>query len=353
MLAIAALAACGGSEPQPPPPKLVETVTTTRADRASEIAYPAQLRAADRGALSFEIGGVVRSVSVDIGDGFRAGQTLATLDPIQQRSAVEGVEAQIAEAVAAAEEAALDYERKGALAGTGAIAQSVIDVARRQRDQTSARASSLRAERRRLADNLSDTQLNAPYAGEVTARLVEPSEVVAAGQAVLQVSGRGSGLEAVVDIPDTRRDDFAVGQAVRFVAVDGTPLQARVTQLDSAAATGGLFQAILKVPNAREVGLRAGMRGTIRTTRDDAAAILLPITAVRARQNNEATVLVVDADSLTVSELAVRVGDVTDGGIEIVDGLAEGVEVVAKGAQLLRPGEEVRLLANGPTRFNP
>ncbi|MEO0499595.1 MAG: efflux RND transporter periplasmic adaptor subunit [Pseudomonadota bacterium] len=363
--ALIALAACGGEPPKEPPPRIVETVIAAPGARAAEDRFPAQLRADDRGAVGFEVGGVIADIRVDIGDTFRKGQILATLDPRKQRLATEGMSAQLDEAVADAEEAALDYKRKSALAGTGAVAQSVIDAAARRRDQTSARVANLRAERGRVDEDLDDTRLYAPYAGSVVGRPAQPSEVVAAGQAVLEITGSDSGLEAVISVPDRLRGLFTPGRSFRFLPSEtDAPVAARVTQVNAAAGVGGLFEVLLAVPGARQSGLAAGSRGEIVVARtggdeDEAAgetgtnAIILPLTAIAMGESGTASVFVVDPDTAELAARTVVLGEAGDAGVAIKTGLDAGEIVVTKGVQLLRNGETVRATSATVSRFNP
>ncbi|MGB3723310.1 MAG: efflux RND transporter periplasmic adaptor subunit [Pacificimonas sp.] len=353
--AFAVLSACS-SEPEATVPRTVETVIAGEADTSRLRTFPATLRADQRGALGFQTGGMVARVNVEIGDRFRRGDALAALDPQQQRLAHDAARAGVSEAEAEAEDARLDLNRKNALAGTGAVAASVIDAARRRSDQAAARVRSLRAEAGRAEDTLGDTTLRAPYAGIVTRRLAEPSEVVSVGQAVLEVSALNSELEAVASVPGAMRKTFAKGTRHSFRASGAdVPLAAIVQQIDGAASTAGLFEVQLTVPNARESGLTVGARGDIvgqsNSARDIGAGIVVPATALQPVGENTARVFVVDPKGSIVSTRTVVVAGLGDDGAVISSGLQLGDVVVAKGAGLLRPGETVRT-TTGVRRFN-
>ena len=211
LLGIMALAACGGGPEQPPPPRVAVTEVVQPSTVNASDRFPAVLRADDRGRLGFELGGMVARVNVDVGDRFRRGELLATLQANQQQLGVQAASANLAQARASAREAELDFERKSALDSTGAVSRSEVDNARRVRDEAVARVNALKAQSGPGAETLHDTGLYAPYEGVVTGRLVEPSEVVGIGQSVLEVSGTGAGLEAVITVPARQRGDFRLG----------------------------------------------------------------------------------------------------------------------------------------------
>jgi multidrug efflux pump subunit AcrA (membrane-fusion protein) len=72
----------------------------------------------------------------------------------------------------------------------------------------------------------------------------------------------------------------------------------------------------------------------------------LPVTAVVADANKEATVWVVDEDTMTVSARPVETELITSNSI-LVSGLEPGDRVVTAGAAFLREGMKVSLLQTG------
>jgi RND family efflux transporter MFP subunit len=353
LIGLAALAACGADNVEESPPRVAATIDVEPSTLGSSNRFPAVLRSDDRGRLGFELAGMVAQVNVDAGDRFRRGQVLATLQANQQQLGVQAAAAELAQASALAREAELDFERKSALEGTGAVSQAEVDNARRIRDEAIARVDALTAQRGRAQDTLQDTRLHAPFAGVVTGRLVEPSEVVGVGQPVLEVSGTSAGLEAVITVPARQRGDFSVGKRVRFAPENGPELQAVVSQINAAAGSNGLFEIVLDVPNAARSNLAPGSRGEVLLQSEGVEGVRLPLAAIRMGKDGKGSVLVVDPKTNTVAERQVALGPISDGGVIVTSGLKPGETVVVKGARLLRPGETVRPTSAGPRRFNP
>lgn len=353
LFGMSALAACDGAPEKGPPPRVAVTEVVQPSTASASDRFPALLRAADRGRIGFELAGLVARVNVDVGDRFRKGELLATLQANQQQLGAEAASADLAQAQALAREAALDFDRKAALEGTGAVSQSEVDNARRVRDESAARVNALTAQAGRAKDTLRDTGLYAPYAGVVTGRLVQPSEVVGVGQPVFEVSGIGAGLEAVITVPARQRSAFAIGQRVSFAPDNGAALQAVVQQINAAAGSNGLFEIILSVPNAGRSNLAPGSRGEVVLLAQSDDAIRLSLAAIRMGENGRGSVLVVDPKTNLVAERKVALGQVSDGGVTVTSGLKPGETVVVKGARLLRPGETVRPTSTGPKQYNP
>lgn len=72
-----------------------------------------------------------------------------------------------------------------------------------------------------------------------------------------------------------------------------------------------------------------------------------PATAVQADSDLNERVWVLDADSMTVSSMPVKIGRMAGGRIEVHEGLRGGEEVVSVGAAYLSEGEKVTRFQQG------
>lgn len=349
------LAACSDSGgPEVPGPRTVITGTVSEVS-ASGSRFAGELRASDRSELAFEIGGAIVSIPVDLGDPFARGDVLGRIDDRQPRLDLAARRADLSDAEATLADATLDYERRAGLAGTGAVSQSAIDQARARLDSAQARVEARRAEVSRAEERLADTQLIAPYDGEVVARLAEPSEVVAAGKAVLRVIGDQSAIEAVVNVSGRIRETLAEEQRAtvrirpRDIAVVG-----QIVEIGAEANAAGLFPITIATPNPNQA-LRPGESVEVRFIHDASAPrLLIPLAAYVPSESNAGTVFVIDdsGDQTVVASRRVTLGALRDDGIEIIDGLEAGTRVVLKGADLLTDGEAVQTTGEGLARYN-
>lgn len=190
--------------------------------------------------LGFRVAGRLLEMHVDEGDAVEAGQRLATLDAKPYREAlavaearvaqaqanlaklesgtrpqeIERSRAQVREAEAAYANALSDFERQSGLFESGASSRKAADAARALRDATAAKLAAARealalaeegfrlediaaaradvaaatAQRDQAHTQLDDTELRAPSAGTVLARVREPGSMLMQGAAVYSLS---------------------------------------------------------------------------------------------------------------------------------------------------------------------
>lgn len=353
-IAVAALtlAACGAEqEAEMPAPRVVETFTLSSSSLGMDRAYPGMVRASERSNLSFEAPGVILSLNVDLGDTFAAGDTLGTVDARQARLGLESAQAQLREAVAERDDAKLDYDRRDALRGTGAIAPAAIDAAEARLDRAEARVEALEASVATARDRITDTRMIAPFDGEVVARLREPSEIVSTGQPVFQVVGNGASLEVVSNLPKRSIDMLKIGDVLNISGANGQSAKATVIETGRDAGVSGLYPVTLTFEND---SLRSGERVSVSVPTERASGELtIPLTAYIPRANSdEAAVFVVQEADGKVKEKTVILGPVNEDGAVVLSGLEAGDRIAARGLTVLRDGETVAFANSAVARYN-
>ncbi len=359
-LAIAgALAAC--SETGTATAANARTVVVERVQQSDAFGarFSGAVRASNRSDLAFEIGGQITGVFVELGDRFERGDVLARLDTKTLELELSGRRADLANARAVLVDAQLDYDRRAGLAGTGAVSQAAIDQARSRYDSANAEVLALAATVAQAEENLADARLLAPFDGEVAARLREPSEVVAGGAAVLSVIGVDASLEAVIHVPGPVRRVLDTGTTARITARgEESPIPGRVTEVGTQANPAGLFPVTVAIDSTPD-WLRPGESIEARLEeRTDAhggrPTLRIPVTAFVPNADNTATVYVVDAAVQPTVALArrVRLGALSNDGVEVLEGLRLGEIVVVKGAALLADGQAVDPVGIGLARYN-
>ena len=89
--------ACSRPAPPPEPVRAVRTITVSQQAAGTSIDYAGEVRARTESRLSFRVAGKMVSRPVDLGDTVKAGQVLASLDPMDlklgQQAASSGLEA--------------------------------------------------------------------------------------------------------------------------------------------------------------------------------------------------------------------------------------------------------------------
>jgi len=310
------------------------------------------LRAVDRAELSFEIGGVVQKVAVDLGDTFQAGQTLAELDAAQARARVTAAAPALAEAPAELVNAKADAKRFLELKDSGAVSKSAVESAVTRQDQAEQSVRRLAAELAREEETLSDHVLIAPYDGTVSNRLVEPASVVTAGELVMEITGQGAGVEALVNISEIASRSAEVGQAalIRLPAT-GERFPGTISEVAGAAGNAGLVPAVVLVQDGAD--LTPGTPVEVELIDPELPeGYLLPLGSYAAGPDNSVTVFQIQADN-TLEAKTVPVSKFTDTGVVITSGLSPADEIVAKGASRLRDGENVQPVRQELKRYDP
>lgn len=153
-----------------------------------------------------EITGRITQLTVDEKSAVKKGQLLVGLDGSETRAALDEAHARIAEADAEATATGADLTRMESLVASHAMAVQELDHARRDHDAAIARRAAAAATAARLEATLAKAQIVAPISGVVTARLVQPGEIVSSGTNLMTIADlRRTRVEAEVDEYDAGR----------------------------------------------------------------------------------------------------------------------------------------------------
>lgn len=311
---------------------------------ASDDARPVQtfigtLRAAQRAELGFETGGRIAAINVEVGDRVRAGQVLAVLDARIAQQHLIKAEADYAAANAALGEREAQLARLQGLEREQIVAGAQVDAVRAQRDtavgQQQVAGAALALARRELGQ----TEIRAPFDGQIVARLAQAYGDMAPGQAVLHIEAPGT-LEAVVGLPDAVAARTRIGERARLI-VDGTAYMAQLTKLSARADNGAQVAAIFRVDGASS-RLRSGLAVALELPGDARRSMSLPASAVLPdAQAGDGQVFVLDSARERVELRHVRYATALNGDerITVLDGVADGEWVVVAGAPFLTDGQ--------------
>jgi RND family efflux transporter MFP subunit len=346
-VALLALPACneaGGqakTEPKPDRPVLVTPVRY--APLSPERSFVATIRPRVETEQGFRIGGKVVRRLVEVSDRVRAGQTLALLDETDLRLQVEQAEADIRALDTAVVQADSEEQRVVSLRKQGWSTDSSFDRQRAATDDVRARLD--RAQRTlALARNaLAYATLQADSDGVVTASLVEPGQVVAAGQTALRIAREGE-KEAVIAVPEALVARIGEQRAsLSLWSAPERPLRAELRELSPAAdAATRTYTARFSLPDA-DASVKLGMTATVTLSEQGGGAVArLPLSALFS-QGTGASVWTVSADG-ALSLRPVEVAAYDKGEVLVKSGVEEGERVVSLGVQKLDRGQRVRVV---------
>lgn len=255
-------------------PVAVHTLIAEAGDLKRTRRYLAEAEAVLAAEVSARVTETVTEVAVDEGDRVAAGDVLVRLESSKVVARLQGVAADLDQVRAEREaerarEAALahsaDYwtrevERLRQLREQQAISQSELDAAvnqlqevrgnleasRQQVEALAARLESLRARRTELRSQRADYTLNAPFAGTVTARAVDPGDQAAPGRALVRVSSTER-MRLAFGVPESDRPELAAGRKVLF-ELGGEPREAAIDRIHPALDARRLARAEVDLP---------------------------------------------------------------------------------------------------------
>jgi RND family efflux transporter MFP subunit len=246
-----AAAACGSEAPETEAASTVggTTLTVAAENLAAVLPVPGTVVARRRAALSTRMMAHVSSISVEVGDVVRAGQTLLRLgtDDI----AVNRVKAQaaVAAATAARDEAARHAARMDTLYAQDAVARVQRDQARLQLRQVESQLATAEAALQEVESANRYAVIRAPFAGAVVSRHIHEGDLAAPGMPLLEIEATGP-REAVFAVPADIAEHVAVGDRVTVTAGADLTADAEVRAVASGAD-----------PRTRTVEVRATLPG--------------------------------------------------------------------------------------------
>ncbi len=208
-----ALAGCNDTVAEKPAPSRPVLVATAHYEAETpERSFVGTIKPRIETDMGFRVPGKVAKRLVEVGQTVDIGQPLATLDEIDLKLQAEQAVAEFTAATGVVAQAVAAETRAKELRAKGWTTDAQMDSARAAADEARARLN--RAERSvdLTKNSLSYATLAADARGVVTATLIEPGQVVAAGQTAIRVA-RFAEKEAVVAIPETLVERAKTGSA--------------------------------------------------------------------------------------------------------------------------------------------
>lgn len=336
-----ALAACGGgATPEATASLTVSLAAPQHREVTREVVASGAVEAWEEVSVGVELSGLrVASVDVEVGSVVAAGDVLLRVDDRTLASQLAQSDASVVEAQTNLETARRRAARIRELAGSQMVALQEAEEAEAARDNAQARLNTAIASRDAARVQRDFTVVRAPVAGVVSARSVQPGQVVGAGGELMRLIRDGR-LEWRAELAEADLLRVGAGTQVQVDtsagAVAGT-VRTVSPGLDAQRRTGTVY---VDLPEPGP--LRAGMFAQGRLALGRAQALLVPIEAV-VRRDGRAYVFTVQDDN-RVREQGVSVGVTHGDMIEIGEGLTADDRVVARGAGFLGDGDLVRVV---------
>ena len=328
----------------------IKTITVKDAAAGRVRKFSGIVKATEYSRLSFEVGGMVQSVQVDIGDHVEMGQQLAVLDDEPYRLEVDAAQAELDKAIANEVNTKAEYERQQRVFEQGAGTQNKLDQAKYDYDAALSSHAYNVSQLKLAKRNLIKTSLIAPYEGYIAARYVEPHEEIQAGRQVFDIDAVGE-MEVVLAVPETNISQIHTDTAatLTFPTLPGISVKGNITEIGSAAIKANAFPvkiALMNPPAAINPGMTAEA-SLILFKEGQSTGFLVPLQSlVPSEKLGHGYVFVYEPAASIVKKTPVRIrsGWSEKNMMVIEEGLAAGDIIATAGVSYLIDGMKVKLL---------
>ncbi|MBL8515196.1 MAG: efflux RND transporter periplasmic adaptor subunit [Betaproteobacteria bacterium] len=336
-----------GKAPASAKPALTVTLATPeKSDWPSVFSASGNIVAWQEAIIGAEANGLrINDVRANIGDRVAAGQVLATFAPETMEAEWAQAKAQVAEAEAALAEAQANADRAKTLENTGALSAQQIQQFLTAAKTAEARLNASRALAKASSVRMAHTEVRAPDAGTISARIATVGQVVMGGQELFRMV-RKNRLEWRGEVTASELPKVAAGQAVTVYTPAGQAVPGKVRVIAPTVDPNTRnVQVMVDLDNASGAA-KAGMFGRGEFALPKSSAMSVPQQSVVVKDGN-AFVFVVKPDN-RVSAQKVVTGRRNVERVEVVSGLDASARVVAKGAGFLNDGDLVAVASNIP-----
>jgi RND family efflux transporter MFP subunit len=340
-----ALAGCNQITAQPVAPARPVLVAAVHYEsQVSDRSFVGTIRPRIESDMGFRVAGKVSKRLVEVGALVDAGQPLATLDEADLKLQADQAAAEFRAATGVLAQASAAETRAKELRAKGWSTDAQLDQAKATADEARARLNRAEQSVELTKNSLSYATLVADAAGVVTATLIEPGQVVAAGQTAIRVA-RLAEKEVVVAIPETLLARAKSGDAkVSIWSEPGKRYVAKLRELaPSADPATRTYLAKFSMPEAGE-GVQLGMTATLVLSDPSSERVArLPLSAL-FDQSQGPSLYVVDSRTGEIILKPVTVKAYESKHVLISGGVDEGANVVAVGVQKLDPSQKVKVV---------
>lgn len=285
--------------------------------------FDGTVEAVKQATVSAETKGRVASVFFDVGDTVPAGALIFTLIPTEQRDALNQAEAKLLSAQANLEADTKEYNRMNELYQHSVVSKSDYERAKARFDIAKADVTSAEAGVKTAKEQLSYTEIHAPYGGIVSSRHVELGEAVRPGLPL--ISGFDpKAMRVIVTLPQAVAEKVKVIKKARVFGENGQVfIPSKIILYPTADPATSTVRVRLEL-NEMLSELYPGEFVNVGFTVGDVKRLLIPAQSVVYR--SEVTGVYVIKDNIP-SLRQIRLGNRFGDKIEVLAGLQEGEKV--------------------------
>jgi membrane fusion protein, multidrug efflux system len=353
------LASCDNTNKyQAPPPAEVGVMKPEQRKVTLYLELTGNTSAFNKVDLVARVQGFLEKVGYKDGDRVAAGTTLFQIERLPYETSLQITEATVKQQEALLVQAEADLNRQMTLQQRQVASEAKLEDSRSKRDSTVAALDQAKGQAQQARINLGYTEIKAPFAGVVTARLVDPGSLVGAGSptklaTLVQIDpiyvNFSVNEQQVLQIREQLRSQGLTVKDLGPIPVDvglqtetGYPHTGVINYIapDLDQSTGSLpVRALL---DNKEIVLLPGLFVRVRVPMQrNVESLLVPDRALGNSQQGR--YLLVLNDKNVVEQRPVETGDEIDGGLRIIKGgLKPEERVIVSGIQRAIPGNVVK-----------
>jgi len=340
---VLALAGCSHHSAAPAAPPVVSGLRVVQSE-LQQIPATADavgaVHASESAILSAQTTGRITAVLVQEGDHVRAGQLLVKLDDAQPHAEAERAQAAEAGTEHEVEVAQSESDLANSTLTRYKLLRDRKSVSPQEYDEVERRAQVAAAQLQAAHAQLSSAQasvvsartvagysrLTAPFAGIVTARLMDPGSLAAPGAPLLEIDKAGP-LQLYVTVDESLLSALHQGMSlpVNIAAVSPQPITGRIADIVPAADPSS-HSFLVKIGLPSSPNLRSGMYGTAAVGTGTRSAILAPRSAVMQR-GSLFCAYVLDGNGIAQLRY-LTLGAAHGDRVEVLSGLSAGEKLV-------------------------
>lgn len=315
------------------------SITVTTNSYPNWFALEAQMEAINEATISAQTSGRVQSIEVDVNDYVNQGDLIIQLRNKQQKASVSQAKAGLNQAQAANTDAQAQLKRATPLFKQGSVSQGQYDSIKANAKAAAAQVKAAQAILDQAQEQLSYTEIRAPYAGIVKDRLVQVGESVNPGTPLMTGLSLNE-LRAVAHLPQRFITKVNSQSQLKVKHGDKTLDGKKVTVFPFADSNSHSFKIRVDV-NAEGAQLFPGMRVKLMVPMGDTQAIRVPASSI-IRQGEVSYVYVKNENGYSLRQ--VRLGNEHQAEdsvkVNVLAGLNNG-ETIAQDAYAVMAAQEI------------
>ncbi len=196
------------------------------------------------------------------------------------------------------------------------------------------------------AKNLKDCKLYAPSSGTIGKRMIEPGMSIIPGNPVFQLV-KIEKVNVKIPVPENEISGIAKGQTVKIEvpALGNQQFEGKVTEVGVLSNPLSHTYMIKAELNNPERMLKPGMVCEASLSNPAFAnRMIIPLSAVQAKNNGEKFVFVTNADASQAVKKPVETGALVSNGVVIKSGLTAGDMIIVEGYQKISDHSPIQII---------